>query len=73
MIITGLMFCYFFVAGVLFRDMLDDMQMGYWPLLGIFGISMFWLPVILWWILLPIWPASKQLWEKLARRLFYER
>lgn len=72
MIITGLALIYFWVAGCLFRDMIEDSEVGTLPVIGIFIISLLWLPMIVWFLTMPYYPKSRQLWEKIAGRLFNE-
>ena len=44
-------FVYFFCAGILFRDMLDEVKTGpssWWPITGALLLSVFWVVLVLW-------------------------
>jgi hypothetical protein len=69
-IITGLLFCYFFMAGILFRDMIDDLRFGYWPPIGGFILSILWLPMMVWSIINTYCQLTRMWWIKFAGSIF---
>ncbi len=61
---------YFFVGGMIFRDMFAELLPKTWPLIGAFLLSMLWVPFFMW-IATNLFCETTERWYlKLAKTIF---
>lgn len=61
---------YFFVGGSIFREMLDDVKLGWWPIVGALLLSIFWIPFLLWCLINFRVEMTKEWYIKFAGTIF---
>jgi len=73
MIITGLTYTMFFVAGIIFNDMIRASKDGWIPFLLAFVMSILWPLMLVWWFINK-WSDTTTVWYiTLAKVVFIER
>lgn len=73
MIILTLAAVYFFIAGIIFGDMLDEVRVEplfWWPKIGVFLLSIFWILLFIWGFISMYSERADQLYKKFARTIF---
>jgi hypothetical protein len=63
---------YFLIAGILFRDLIDDIVQTekWWPIAAIFGMAICWIIFLLWYLLAKKFPTLNVLYSKMADPIF---